>query len=60
LGLYNDYADIEHKVKKETVKRELFASIVIPFNKGHGASNLQHLMVSAYWFFHFNILIKEI
>jgi glycosyltransferase involved in cell wall biosynthesis len=35
LGLYNDYADIEHKVKKETVKRELFASIVIPFNKGH-------------------------
>jgi glycosyltransferase involved in cell wall biosynthesis len=35
LGLYNDYADIEHKVKKETVKCELFASIVIPFNKGH-------------------------
>jgi glycosyltransferase involved in cell wall biosynthesis len=35
LGLYNDYIDIEHKVKKETIKHELFASIVIPFNKGH-------------------------
>jgi glycosyltransferase involved in cell wall biosynthesis len=35
LGLYNDYTDIEHKVKKEMVKHELFASIVIPFNKGY-------------------------
>jgi glycosyltransferase involved in cell wall biosynthesis len=35
LGLYNEYADIEHKVKKEKIKQELFASVVIPFNKGH-------------------------
>ncbi|MFL6327830.1 MAG: glycosyltransferase [Nitrososphaeraceae archaeon] len=35
MGLYNDYTDVEHKVKKERVKHELFASIVIPFNKGH-------------------------
>jgi len=34
LRLYNDYTDIEHKVKKEMVRHELFASIVIPFNKG--------------------------
>jgi glycosyltransferase involved in cell wall biosynthesis len=35
LGLYNDYTDIEYKVKKEMVRHELFASIVIPFNKGY-------------------------
>jgi len=34
LGLYNDYANIEHKVRKETVRHELFASVVVPFNKG--------------------------
>jgi chondroitin synthase len=35
LTLYNDYADIEHKVKKEPVKHELFASIAIPFHEGY-------------------------
>jgi glycosyltransferase involved in cell wall biosynthesis len=34
LRLFNDYADIEHKVKKEPVKQELFASIAIPFHEG--------------------------
>lgn len=34
MRLFNDYADIEHKVKKEPVKHELFASIAIPFHKG--------------------------
>ena len=33
--MYNDYADIEHKVKKETGKQELSASIVIPFHGGY-------------------------
>lgn len=35
MGLYNDYTDIEHKVRKEAVKHELVASIVIPFNNGY-------------------------
>lgn len=35
MRLFNDYADIEHKVKKEPVKHELFASIAIPFHEGY-------------------------
>lgn len=34
MRLLNDYADIEHKVKKEPIKRELFASVAIPFHEG--------------------------
>jgi glycosyltransferase involved in cell wall biosynthesis len=34
LRLFNDYSDIEHKVKKEPVKHELFASIAITFHEG--------------------------
>jgi glycosyltransferase involved in cell wall biosynthesis len=34
LRLLNDYADIEHKVKNEPVKHELFASVAIPFHDG--------------------------
>lgn len=34
LRLFNDYANIEHKVKKEPVKHELYASIAIPFHGG--------------------------
>ena len=32
--MYNDYTDIEHKVRKETRKHEFSASIVIPFHEG--------------------------
>ncbi len=35
MRLLNDYVDIEHKVKKEPVKHELFASIAIPFHEGY-------------------------
>ena len=35
MRLFNDYADIEHKVRKEPVKHELFASIAIPFHEGY-------------------------
>ena len=35
MRLFNDYADIEHKVRKEPVKHELFASIAIPFHGGY-------------------------
>jgi len=35
MGLFNDYTDIEHKVKTEPRKLELSASIVIPFHYGY-------------------------
>jgi GT2 family glycosyltransferase len=34
LGLFNDYTDIEHKVKTEPCKHELSLSVVIPFHTG--------------------------
>ena len=34
MRLLNDYAGIEHKVRKESVKHELFASVAIPFHEG--------------------------
>jgi cellulose synthase/poly-beta-1,6-N-acetylglucosamine synthase-like glycosyltransferase len=34
LGLFNDYTDIEHKVKTEPRKHELSLSVVIPFHAG--------------------------
>lgn len=34
MGLFNDYTDIEHKVKTEPRKPELSLSVVIPFHAG--------------------------
>ena len=34
MGLFNDYTDIEHKVKTEPCKHELSLSVVIPFHAG--------------------------
>ena len=34
MGLFNDYTDIEHKVKTEPRKHELSLSVVIPFHAG--------------------------
>jgi cellulose synthase/poly-beta-1,6-N-acetylglucosamine synthase-like glycosyltransferase len=34
LGLYNDYADVEHRVKKDAYKHELSASVAISFHAG--------------------------
>jgi len=36
LGLFNDYTDIEHKVKTEPRGHELSLSVVIPFHAGRG------------------------
>ena len=35
MALFNDYTDIEHKVKTEPRKLELSAGIVIPFHYGY-------------------------
>lgn len=35
MSLVNDYDDIEHKVKAETCRHELFASVSIPFHEGY-------------------------
>jgi GT2 family glycosyltransferase len=35
LGLFNDYTDIEHKVKTEPRNHELSLSVVIPFHYGY-------------------------
>ena len=34
MGLFNDYTDIEYKVKTEPRKHELSLSVVIPFHAG--------------------------
>ena len=34
MGLFNDYTDIEHKVKTEPRGHELSLSVVIPFHAG--------------------------
>jgi glycosyltransferase involved in cell wall biosynthesis len=35
LRLHNDYADIEHKLKNERPKHELYATVAIPFHEGY-------------------------
>lgn len=35
MGLFNDYTDIEHKVRTETCNHDLSASVVIPFHDGY-------------------------
>jgi glycosyltransferase involved in cell wall biosynthesis len=59
LGLYNDYTNIEHKVKKEKIRQELFASIVIPFNKGHDilARTLASLTKQTYSIDRFEVIL---
>ena len=35
MRLHNDYADIEHKLKNERPKHELYATVAIPFHEGY-------------------------
>jgi GT2 family glycosyltransferase len=59
LALFNDYTDIEHKVKTESHKHELSASIVIPFHYGYDilAKTLTSLTQQTYSKDRFEIII---